>query len=83
MLVDSAITYQDGAVASYACIRERSKIASIPNTPVLHDHPEIKSSAQLELFDFSQYQPHYVSRRPPNQKHLRCSAIQLWIAGLG
>ncbi len=73
------ITYQDGAVASYACIRERSKIASIPNTPVFHDHPGIEPSAQLELFDFSQFQLRYVSRRPPNQKHPRGNDTQLLI----
>ena len=76
------ITYQDGAVASYACTHERSQIASIPNTPVFHDHPEIKTSAQSELFDFSQFQLRYVSRRPPNRKHPTGNATQLLIQGL-
>ena len=73
------ITYQDGPAASYVCIREHSKIASIPNTPVFHDHPGIEPSAQLELFDFSQLQLRYVSRRPPNQKYPRDKGTQLLI----
>ena len=77
------ITYQDGAVASYVCSHERSQIASIPNTPVFHDHPEIKPSAQLELFDFSRFRLCYVSRRPPNRKYPRGNAKQLMIEGLG
>ncbi len=77
------ITYQDGPVASYACSHKRSQIVSIPNTPVFHDHPEIKPSAQLELFDLSQFQLRYVSRRPPNQKHPRGKGTQLWIGNLG
>ena len=68
------ITYRSGAVVSYACSHQRRQIASIPNTPVFHDHPEIKPSAQLELFDISQFQLRYVSRRPPNRKHLHCLA---------
>ena len=71
------ITYQSGSVITYACSHERNQIASIFNTPVFHDHPEIKPSAQLELFDFSQFQLRYVSRRPPNLKHLRANSTQL------
>jgi hypothetical protein len=77
------ITYRAGAVVSYGCSHERSQIISISNTPVFHDHPEIKTSTQLELFDLSQFHLRYVSRRPPNQKHLRESATQLVIEGLG
>ena len=77
------VTYQNGAVVTYACSHERSQIASISNKPVFHDHPEIKPSAQLELFDFSQFQLLYVSRRPPNRKHPRSNAIQLLMEGLG
>ena len=76
------ITYQSGAVVSYACSHERSQVNSIPNTPVFHDHPEIKTSAQSELFDFSQFQLRYVSRRPPNRKHPTGNATQLLIQGL-
>ncbi len=77
------ITYQSGAVATYACTHERSKIASISDAPIFHDHPEIETSQQLELFDLSQFQLRYVSRRPPNRKHLRGNAVQLLIEGLG
>ena len=77
------ITYQSGAVATYACTHERSQVASISNAPVFHDHPEIKNSPQLELFDLSQFQLRYVSRRPPNRKHPRGNAIQLLMEGLG
>ncbi len=77
------ITYQDGAVASYSCIHERSQVTSVPNNPVFHDHPGIKPSAQLELFDLSQFQLHYVRRRPPNQKHPRGNDTQLLIENLG
>ena len=77
------ITYRAGAVASYSCIHERNQVTSIPNTPVFHDHPEIKPSAQLELFDLSQFQLRYVSRRLPNQKYPRVNATQLLMAGLG
>jgi len=76
------ITYQNGAVASYACSHERSQIASIPNTPIFHDHPGIESTRQLELFDLSQFQLRYVSRRPPNQKYPRGKGTQLWIENL-
>ena len=77
------ITYQDGAVASYACSHERSKIISVSNKPVFHDHPGIESTRQLELFDLSQFQLRYVSRRPPNQKHPRVKATQLLMEDLG
>jgi len=77
------ITYQDGPVASYACSHERSQIAYIPNTPVFHNHPEIKPSTQLELFDFSRFRLCYVSCRLPNRKHPRGDAEQLMIEDLG
>ena len=67
------------ALVSYGCSHERSQITSISNTPVFHDHPEIKASAQLELFDLSRFHLRYVSRRPPNQKHPRGKATQLLI----
>ena len=76
------IIYQSGTVASYACTHECSQVASIPNTPVFHDHPGIEPTAQLELFDFSQFHLRYVSRRPPNRKHPSGSATQLMIEGL-
>ncbi len=63
----------------YGCSHERSQIISISNTPVFHDHPEIKTSTQLELFDLSQFHLRYVSRRPPNRKHPRGKATQLLI----
>ena len=53
------------------------------NTPVFHDHPGIESSKQLELFDLSQFQLRYVSRRLPNQKNVSGNADQLVIDGLG
>jgi hypothetical protein len=77
------ITYQSGAVATYACTHERSQVVSVSNAPVFHDHPEIETSLQLELFDLSQFQLRYVNRRPPNRKHPRGDATQLLIAGLG
>ncbi len=52
------VTYQNGSVVTYACSHERSQIASISNTPVFHDHPGIQSSAQMELFELSQFQLH-------------------------
>ncbi len=73
------ITYRAGAVVSYGCSHERSQIISISNTPVFHNHPEIKTSTQLELFDLSQFHLRYVSRRPPNRKHPRGKATQLLI----
>jgi hypothetical protein len=77
------IVYQSGTVASYACTHERSEITSVHNTPVFHDHPGTEPSTQLELFDLSQFPLRYVSRRPPNQKHLHESATQLVMEGLG
>ena len=76
------VIYQSGTVVSYACIHERSQISSVPNTPVLHDHPGIESTRQLELFDLSQFQLRYVSRCPPNQKHPPGNATQLVIEGI-
>jgi hypothetical protein len=77
-LFDSlVITYQSGTVVSYACTHERNEIASVSNTPVFHDYPGIEPTAQLELFDISQFQLHYVSRRPPYRKRVRSDAIQL------
>ena len=73
---------KSGNLASYECTHERSQITSVSNTHVFHDHPEIKSSTQLELFDFSQFQLHYMSRRPPNRKHPRGDDMQLLIADL-
>ncbi|MFC1716887.1 integrase core domain-containing protein [Candidatus Poribacteria bacterium] len=77
------IVYQSGTVASYACTHERSEITSVPNIPVFHGHPGIEPTAQLELFDLSQFQLRYVSRRPPNQKRLPGNATQLVMKGLG
>jgi hypothetical protein len=77
------ITYRFGAVVSYGGSHERSQIISISNTPVFHDHPEIKASTQLELFDLSQFQLRYVSRRPPNRKHPNVKATQLLMGNLG
>ena len=77
------ITYQSGAVATYACTHERSQVASISNTRVFHDHPHIETTPQLELFDLSQFQLRYVNRRPPNRKHPPSNAIQLMSKGLG
>ncbi len=76
------VTYQGGSVVTYACSHERSKITAIPNTPVFHDHPEIKPSAQLELLAFSQLQLRHVSRRPPYQKYPPGNATQLMMEGL-
>jgi len=67
---------------SYECVHERSEVSSILNTPVFHDNRDIESSAQLELFDLSGFQLRYVSRRPPNQKHISGNAQQLIIDGL-
>jgi len=77
------VTYKSGTLASYECTHERSQVTSVSNTPVFHDHPGIEPLAQLELFDLSQFQLCYVSRRPPNQKHLSGNATQLVIEGLG
>jgi hypothetical protein len=77
------ITYQSGAVVSYSCTHQRSKIASVSNTPVFHDHPGIEPTKQLELFDMFQFKLRYVSRRPPNRKHPTGNATQLVIEGLG
>jgi len=60
------IVYHSGTVVSYECSHERSVVSSILNTPVFHVHSGIESSKQLELFDLSQFQLRYVSRRPPN-----------------
>ena len=76
------IVYHSGTVVSYECSHERNEVASIYNTPVFHDHRGIDSSTQLELFDLSQFQLRYVSRRPPNQKHTSGNGIQLVIEGL-
>ena len=76
------IIYQSGTVVSYACTHERSQIASVPNTPVFHDHPGIEPSGQLELFSFLHSQLRYVSRRPPNQKHPQGNATQLLMEDL-
>jgi hypothetical protein len=76
------VIYKSGTLASYECAHERSQISSVSNTPVFHDHPGVESSTQLELFDLSRFPLRYVSRRPPNQKQPRESAIQLFIKGL-
>jgi len=76
------IVYHSGTVVSYECSHERSEVSSIFNTPVFHDHPGIESSKQLELFDLSQFQFRYVSRRPPNHKNPAGNATQLTIEGL-
>ena len=77
------VIYRSGTVVSYECIHEQSEVSSILNTPVFHDNRDIGSSAQLELFDLSGFQLHYVSRRPPNQKHASGDAEQFMIEGLG
>lgn len=77
------VTYKGGSVVTYACIHERSQIASVSNTPVFHDHPGIEPSAQLELFDMSQFQLRYMSRRSPNRKHPPGNATQLVMEGIG
>lgn len=59
------ITYQSGAVVTYACSHERSQVASVSDIPVFHDHPGIEPTKQLELFDISQFKLCYVSRRAP------------------
>ena len=76
------ITYQSGAVVTYACTHERSQVASVSNAPVFHDHPGIEPTKQLELFDVSQFKLRYVSRRPPNRKHPTGNATQLVMEGL-
>ena len=76
------VVYHSGTVVSYECSHEKSEVSSIFNTPVFHDHPGIESSKQLELFDISQFQLSYVSRRPPNHKNPAGSATQLTIEGL-
>ncbi len=82
--IDSlVVTYKGGTVVSYACIHERSQVASVSKTPVFHDHPGVELTKQLELFDISQFQLRYVSRRPPNQKHPAGNATQLVIEGIG
>jgi transposase InsO family protein len=77
------VVYHSGTVVSYECSHERSEVSSIFDTPVFHDHPGIESSKQLELFDLSQFQLRYVSRRLPNQKNVSGNADQLVIDGLG
>ena len=76
------VVYRSGTVVSYECIHERSEVSSVFNTPVFHDHRDIESSAQLELFDLSQSQLRYVSRRPPNHRNPTGNATQLMIEGL-
>ena len=76
------VTYKSGAVVSYACAHECSEVASVPNTPVFHDHPGIELTKQLELFDISQFKLRYVSRRPPNRKHPTGNATQLVMEGI-
>jgi len=50
---------------------------------VFHKHPGIEATAQLELFDMSQFELRYVSRRPLNQKHPPGNATQLIMEGVG
>ena len=64
-------------MVTYACSHERSQVASVSDIPVFHDHPGIEATRQLELFDVSQFQLRYVSRRPPNRRHPRGDAVQL------
>ena len=71
------VTYRSGTVVSYACIHERSQVASVSDIPVFHDHPGMEPTKQLELFDMSQFKLRYVSRRPPNRKHPPGNATQL------
>ena len=77
------IIYHSGTVVSYECGHEGSAVSSVSNTPVFHKHPGIEPTAQLELFDMSQFQLRYVSRRPPNQKHPTGNATQLIMKELG
>ncbi|MCH8295668.1 hypothetical protein IH992_31695 [Candidatus Poribacteria bacterium] len=62
------VTYRSGTVVSYPCFHEQSKMASIANAPIFHNHPGIEVSRQLQLFDISEFKLRYVSRRPENQK---------------
>ena len=76
------VIYKSETMVSYACTHERSQVASVSNNPVFHDHTGIESTKQLEIFDLSQFQLRYVSRRPPNRKHPPGNAVQLMIEGL-
>jgi len=71
------IIYHSGTVVSYECGHEGSTVSSVSNTPVFHKHPGIEATAQLELFDMSQFQLCYVSLRAPNKKHPPGNATQL------
>jgi transposase InsO family protein len=73
------IIYRSGAVVSYECIHEENEIQSVQNTPVFHDHQRIQPSLQLELFDLSAYELHYVTQLPPyvRKSYPSVDAIQL------
>jgi hypothetical protein len=77
------VTYRSGTVVSYHCIREQSRIAEVENAPVFHDHRGIEHSKQLELFDLSDYELRYVSKRPRSRRKLNIvDATQLFIEGI-
>lgn len=72
------VTYEDGAVVSYKCTTEQGEMVQVENAPLFHDHPQISDSPQLELFDLSNYQLRYVTKRPAYQsKRFKRDAIQL------
>jgi hypothetical protein len=75
------VTYLRGTVVSYHCLREQRRITEVENAPVFHDHSGIEPSPQLELFDLSEYQLRYVSRRPRSRrKRYKADATQLLIS---
>lgn len=77
------VTYRSGTVVSSECAHKRSQISSIPNTPVFHEHQEIKDSPQRELFNLSGFEFRYVMRRPPyRRRHPKRDATQLMIEGV-
>jgi hypothetical protein len=80
------ITYRSGAVVTYQCSYEETgaKITSVESIPVLHDHSGIEKSPQLELFDLSDFNMRYVTKRPPYRKRRRCpiDAVQLLLEGI-
>lgn len=82
--VDSlVVTYQSGTVVSYHCLRERNQITEVENAPVFHDHSGIEHSPQLELFDLSEYELRYVSKRPrAKRKRCKVDATQWLIWGI-
>ena len=59
------VTYQEGAVVSYECTIDKSRIESVKNTPLFHEHSQILDTAQLELFDPFDNRLRYVKKRAP------------------